>query len=141
MGVTITATNSRLSFDIGYGGFFNLRKNIAYALDRQLGDLYACLPQVAGNENACEEYDRRVNAYLKRSGLGDRYEDVIDFLYSSDCDGEVSYKTCGRIFEIIKDVNFEGKCFRYAAYAHNDYDEFKRFLRDCYARKRKMRWF
>lgn len=36
MGLTITATNSKYEFDMGYGGFYNLRKNIAFALDKEI---------------------------------------------------------------------------------------------------------
>lgn len=38
MGVTITAKNSGFSFDMGYGGFWNLRNNIALALDEEFGN-------------------------------------------------------------------------------------------------------
>lgn len=41
MGVTITATNSKYSFDMGGGGFLSLRVNIAKAMDRELGEHYA----------------------------------------------------------------------------------------------------
>lgn len=34
MGITITAKNSGYEFDMGYGGFFNLRRKIALALDK-----------------------------------------------------------------------------------------------------------
>lgn len=37
MGLSITANNSQYSFDCGYGGFFNLRKNVALAFDEELG--------------------------------------------------------------------------------------------------------
>ncbi len=40
MGITITATNSTYEFDMGYGGFFVLRRNIARALDKEFGDTY-----------------------------------------------------------------------------------------------------
>ena len=40
MGITITAKNSSYDFDMGYGGFFNLRKNIALALDKEFGENY-----------------------------------------------------------------------------------------------------
>lgn len=41
MGVTISANGSNRSFNCGYGGFFNLRKNIALAYDGELGEHYA----------------------------------------------------------------------------------------------------
>lgn len=40
MGVSISATNSKYSFDMGGGGFFDLRKNIAYVLNEELGKVY-----------------------------------------------------------------------------------------------------
>ena len=43
MGISITATNSKYDFYMGYGGFFSLRKNIALALDKEFGENYARL--------------------------------------------------------------------------------------------------
>ena len=43
MGVTITATNSSYDFNMGYGGFFELRRNIALALDKEFGEVYGKL--------------------------------------------------------------------------------------------------
>lgn len=43
MGVSIKAANSTFTFDCGSGGFFNLRKNIALALDPEFGSLSYCL--------------------------------------------------------------------------------------------------
>lgn len=49
MGVTITATNPKYEFDMGYVGFLQLRKEIALALDEEFGRNYAdlahCHPQ------------------------------------------------------------------------------------------------
>ena len=64
---------------------------------------------------------------------------VLDFLYAPDEDGKISYKTCRKIYELIKDVDFGGKCFRYAAHVHNDYEEFKMFLKECVSHRRNMR--
>ena len=35
MGVFIFATNSKYEFNMGYGGFFDLRTNIASAIDKE----------------------------------------------------------------------------------------------------------
>ena len=43
MGVTITATNPKYEFDMGYFGFLQLRKEIALALDEEFGRNYANL--------------------------------------------------------------------------------------------------
>lgn len=38
MGITISAKNSSYDFDMGSGGFFNLRCNIAKAFDKEFVD-------------------------------------------------------------------------------------------------------
>lgn len=58
----------------------------------------------------------------------------------SDLKGSISYKTCGKIYYLIKDIDFTTG-FRYAAYMHNDFEEFKEFLLDCYSKRKKMRWY
>lgn len=65
---------------------------------------------------------------INRKSLDKDYADVIDFLYASDCNGKISYKTCRKIYNLIKDKRFDRKGFRYAAYMHNDYGEFKEFV-------------
>lgn len=139
MGVTITATKPLYTFDTGCGGFFNLRKNIAYCLDEEFGANYAnllhCHSQAEYKMN-----DREAEKIIARKHLDDNYSDVLDFLYASDTDGRVSYKTCKKIYDMIKNKDFGTKIFRYGAIAHNDYEEFKLFLLDCYSNRKYMRW-
>ena len=139
MGVTITATNSSLNFDMGYGGFFNLRKNIALALDQEFGENYALLNSCHSKEDY-DKNDRKSEEIINRKGLDKDHVDVIDFLYMSDGDGKISYRTCRKIYDLIKGMDFGGKCFRYAMIAHNDYEEFKEFLMECYSHRRNMVW-
>lgn len=140
MGVTITATNSTYTFDMGCGGFFNLRKNIALALDKEFGENYALLGKCS-TEKQFEENDKNAEIIINKNHLHENHKDIIDFLYMSDCGGKVSYKTCKQIFEIIKNVDFGNKGFRYAKYSNNDYEEFKGFLKECYSKHRNMRWY
>lgn len=137
MGVSISATNSIYDFDMGYGGFFNLRKNIALALDEEFGENYALL----GNCYTIDDYNKNdmvANSILERKHLD---EDVVDFLYASDTEGKISYKVCGKIYNLIKDIDFGDKGFRYAIYRRNDYEEFKKFLKDCYSKRKNMVWY
>lgn len=122
---------------MGYGGFFNLRKNIALALDEEFGENYALL----GNCYTVDDYnknDMAANSILERKHLD---EDVVDFLYASDTEGKISYKVCGKIYNLIKDIDFGDKGFRYAIYRRNDYEEFKKFLKDCYSKRKNMVWY
>ncbi len=140
MGITITATNSSYDFDMGYGGFFNLRKNIALALDKDFGENYSDLG-TCYTEEQFKANDSVAEMIIAQKKLDEKYSDVIDFLYTSDCEGKASYKTCRKIYELIKDVGFGKKGFRYAAYSHNDYEEFKEFLKECVSHRRNMRWY
>lgn len=136
MGVSIKAANSTFTFDCGSGGFFNLRKNIAFALDPEFGSLYGKLIYIYSEEDF-EVFERVASLMASRKQLD---SDVLDFLFQSDVEGAVSYQTCKKIYLLIKDIDFGKKGFRYGAYYHNDYEEFKEFLLECYRHRRKMRW-
>lgn len=69
-------------------------------------------------------------------------DDILDFLYASDCEGKAGHRTCKKIYDLIKDVDFHGQIFTYAAYSDGkDYEYFKGFLFECYSKKRNMIWY
>ena len=137
MGITITATNPKHEFDRGYSGLFQLRKGIALALNEEFGRNYAAL-EYCHTQKEYVENDEAANRIIQKNHL-DRYADVLDFLYMPDSEGEVGYKTCGNILRLIR--NRKGDTgFRYGSMQHNDWEEFKEFLQDCYSHHKKMRW-
>ena len=140
MGVSISANNSKYTFDMGYGGFFNLRKNIALSLDTEFGENYALMSKCI-SEREYKKNDMDSEKIINMKKLDVKYSDVIDFLYAPDTGGKISYRTCRKIHDLIKDIDFTGKGFRYAAYRENDYDEFKNFLLECYSKRRNMVWY
>lgn len=137
MGITITATNPKHEFDMGYFSFFRLRREIALALNEEFGSNYANLAHCDTQEDYAAN-DKTANRIIQKNHL-DRYADVLDFLYMPDGAGEVGYKTCGDILSLIQNRKC-GTGFRYALMQHNDWEEFKEFLRDCYSHHKKMRW-
>ena len=139
MGVTLTAKNPVHTFNMGYGGFSNLRANIADLFDEEFGEHYRTL-QKCCDQADYEEYGRIGDKILSNSRFKDEDADILDFLYASDCEGKIGYRTCGKIYELIKDADFTGKTFRYTAYAHNDYEELKEFLKDCYSHRKNAVW-
>ena len=140
MGLTITANNSKYSFSLGYGGFFNLRNNIAMALDKDFGNSYATLFRCC-TENDYQECLQKLNQIIANNSL-DKYSDILDFLFESDAGGKINYRTCGRILALIKDIDFTGKNFQYVMYSKgNDYELFKEFLKECYSHRRNMVWY
>lgn len=138
MGFTITATNSTYEFSGGFGGFINLRNNIALAFDKEFGEHYKTLP-------LCDNikwFNEKANRILSDDRFKDEDADILDFLFAPDCDGSISYKTCKKIYDLIKGIDFGNKIFTYAAYSDGkDYEHFKDFLLECYKHRRKMVWY
>ena len=141
MGVTIYANGGSRDFNAGYGGFFNLRKNIAFAWDKELGEHYAQMMRSLLGEAEQKAYNEKTNKILANDRFKDEDSDILDFLYASDCEGSISHKTCKKIYDLIKNINFGDKIFTYAAYSDGkDYEHFKDFLLECYKHRRKLRW-
>ncbi len=142
MGVTITATNSTCDFDMGYSGFFNLRRNIALALDDEFGQAYSEYGKCFTKEDF-KRIDHLVESLINEKHLDDEYFDVLDFLFMPDGSGKISYKTCRKIANLLEPCMsaLRTKTFRYAAYAGHDYEDFVAFLRDCVRHRRNMRWW
>lgn len=140
MGVTIYANNGSRTFDGGYFGFMNLRTNIALAFDKEFGEHYSTLRTCFKVEDR-KEFDAKANKILSHDRFSQEDEDIIEFLATSDCGGSISHKTCKKIYDLIKDIDFGNKIFTYGAYSDGkDYEHFKKFLLECYSHRRKMRW-
>ena len=139
MGVCLTSRKSDYSFDMGYGGFDNLRTSIARAFDEELGIAYSDTHMAIMHP---KEYDERINSILADERFKDEDVDIIEFLFATDCEGKCSYKTCGKIYKLIKDIDFGGKIFTYAIRSDGkDYEKFKLFLKECYQKRRTMIWY
>lgn len=145
MGVTLTANNSRISFNTSYGGFLNLRRNIASCMSETFGELYC---ELLTNPNGYDytELSKKVEGFInKETEWETECPEVLDFLFASDCGGKAGYKTCGKLYEIIKDRDFGNKGFQYSiitmSAGRNDYDMLKEFLRDCHRYHRTMQWY
>lgn len=139
MGICLTSKKSNYSFDMGYGGFHNLRENIARIYDKELGEAYS---DVSMGVLYPKEYNERINKILSDERFKEEDYDLLNFLFASDCNGKCGYKTCKKIYNLIKDVDFKNKIFTYAAYSDGkDYEHFKAFLKECYQKRRMMVWY
>jgi len=140
MGITITAANSKYDFFLGYGGFFSLRKNIASAYNKEFGEHYGNLIY-CHTPRQFEEHDKISNLLISQLDPDEKDADIFDFLYQSDCSGKISYKTCKKIYDLIKDIDFGDRIFTYGANSDGkDYEYLKEFLKECYSHRRQMRW-
>lgn len=138
MGVTITCTNPQYTFDMGYSGFFALRKEIARCISPDFAEIYRKILYTDRAQDVVEEMDEWVEAH--RPSLHKNIDAVVEFLLMPDCDGAINHKTCKAIYDIIKDIDFGGKIFQYSTIATDDYERFKTFLLDCYSHHKYMRW-
>lgn len=92
MGVTITANNSSRSFDMGGGGFMSLRENIALAFDKEFGEHYGKLRSVWKQEDF-KAFDKETDRILADDRFREEDVDIVEFLFASDCGGEISQFT------------------------------------------------
>lgn len=144
MGFSLTAINSEYSFSGGYGSFAVLRANIAKAWDKEFGEHYETL-RACFRESDYDAFNKKTEQILSQErfqeGGGKADPDIVEFLFASDCAGSISHKTCKKIYDIIKDIDFHGKIFTYAMHSDGkDYEHLKDFLLDCYKRRVKARW-
>lgn len=144
MGVTIA--NHKRSIDMGSGGYSRLRETVSKLLNcKEFAEAYAELPIAfmerqrrgfATMEEYYEDHDRRVLEICESNHLD---EDVVNWLYSSDCGYSASPKTCRHLWWLIKDYddNFiYGYCGRPDAARFKD---FKQIVEECAKERRVMR--
>ena len=138
MGITIGNRNRTL--DMGYGGFYNLRRNIAGIYSEEFKSLYEawCSPvgrlsNEEGNEQLAELYSRGI--------LCDDDDIVLDFLFASDSDGKISVKGCRRLYEVIADYD-DDICYGYIARPDcAKFIDFKKIVEDCAKNRLVLKWY
>ena len=133
MGICLTSRKSGYSFNLSYNAFYMLRANICYVFDKELGKAYS---NVFLSINNPEEYDQKIKQILTDERFKDEDIDIINFFFDSDREGKCGYKTCKKLYDLIKDVNFIDTKYL----DKNDYDEIKLFLKECYQKRRMMIW-
>ena len=146
MGITIS--NHKHSIDMGAGGFASLRTTISKLLNcQEFSDLYEDLTSFGqcryaekgfkSMDEYFEYHDMRVLEICERNKLD---EEVVNFLYRSDCDCDsVSVKTLRHLWKFIKD--YDDDCvYGYAGRPDRAmFKDFKQIVRECVEDRRVMR--
>lgn len=138
-GLTLTAKNSSYVFHIGYAEFFQLRATIASLYDKCLGEHYWTLPQYH-DKQTYDEFDRITEEILAHPRFKEEDSDILDFLYASDCDGKIGYKTCKKIRDLLQASGSTGQDGEKASALYHDYRELREFLGECYSHRRTAYW-
>lgn len=130
MGVTIRNKGSYV--DLTYSGMFNLRKEIASIYSTSFRDFYE---DWCEGKYTNEEGNKMLEKYFIDGTLKEEDEMVLDFLFASDCEGKLPYKSCRRLYTIIKDYD-TNKIFGYCGRPQKGtFEEFKKVV-ECSAKNR-----
>lgn len=146
MGVTISGKpDSRItakSLDMGYMGFHRLRCLISEHLNKEFSDLYKTIIEHRSDEE-WKKWDALMNDIIAHYKLGENKSDclLLDFLFSSDCKGKISYGTCHKIYELIKGENDENKIGYVGRPDCATVGDFKKLLLDVFNQKGTLVWF
>ena len=140
MGLTITSNyKNAIRLDGSYSMIFRIRKVIAETFDKELGEHYANLIKCVSTDY-CIWFDKKTEQILSHERFKEEDRDLVEFLFMSDCGGEIPYRLCKKILDLIKDVKYH-YALRYVAYAKNDWEDFKALLQGCYSHRAKLIWY
>ena len=143
MGLTIRSKNH--SIDIGSGGFFRLRMNIAGITNKEISDHYKVL---ASEEyiymvyHGFEDYDKKTEELYER--YRKEYGKVIDFLYAPDTKAKMTYGCAKQILKAIGDrTDMNEMVIGYAGWGEYAarFKDFRKILEDAAETKRGFWWY
>lgn len=107
MGVTISS--KRYSCDMGYGGFGKFRNVVAEKVDDEFYRHYLKLSSPGAmflfgdaRKDYFEKYDAITRKYINQNTIT---IEVANFLYQSDCEGEIDRQQAKQIYELIKEYD------------------------------------
>lgn len=145
MGISLTANyRGAPSLDGSSFMLFKIRSRIAKAWDAEFGEHYATLMD-AFRFNGLEAFDRRTTEILEQPRFSND-ADIAEFMFMSDCDGKVNYKTCKKLADLLTSViinkteNFAQISLRYQAYSKNDWEDLLELLNGCYSHRANLIW-
>ena len=107
MGVCIECKKTGNGYDLGYGGFTNLRTKIAKLCCPEFGEIYANVY----NKLHDDEYDVLMDQLIEPIGelISNKNisPKVIDFCFQSDSEGAIRYGACKEILKGISEYEVE----------------------------------
>lgn len=144
MGVSLYSNSKKVTqeFTMSYGGFFALRSQIANVFDKEFGEHYSQLLKASCFlSGGTEAFNKKMNQILADKRF-DGQDDILDFFFASDCEGTISHQTCKKLYDIIKNADFQSG-FQYGNFSNGiekDWNDLKEFFLGCYKAKVSARW-
>lgn len=84
---------------------FKIRNRIAKAWDKEFGEHYATLLD-AFRFNTLEAFDKRTTEILEHPRFSND-ADVAEFMFMSDTEGKVNYRTCKKLANLLKSIYYK----------------------------------
>lgn len=145
MGICITSNyKGAPSLDGSYFMLHKIKIRLAKAWDAEFGEHYTTLMD-AFRFNELEAFDRRTTEILEQPRFAND-ADIAEFMFMSDCEGKVNYRTCKKLAELLTSVilnkteDFAQISLRYQAYSKNDWEDLLELLRGCYSHRANLIW-
>ena len=142
MGLTINS--KKHSIDLSYSGFYRLRKKVAELTEPDIYEHYKKLNDwryvlISKSEGFSEEYDKKI------VGLDEKYDgkytQVLEFLYTNDCEGEADAEHCKAVYGIIKDYD-DDICYGYCGRSDSAmFKDFKQLIKDGADTEMGIEWY
>ena len=144
MGIQLTANYSGApTLDGSSFMLFKIRSRLAKVWDQEFGEHYSNLLDAFRN-NTLEAFDRRTTVILEAPRFASD-ADIADFMFMSDCEGKVNYKTCKKLAMLLKILleteDLSQVTLRYAAYSQNDWQDLLALFQGCYSHRAALRWY
>lgn len=136
MWIKKTQTEIRL----GYSDMFYIRDEIAHLYDKEkslngeFSRLYhRQLEGITEGSDWWKQYNEELNNMEKEKNLSPK---LLDFLYASDCEGKVTYGTCGIVYKLLQKSELDAK---FGFYNLSVYD-LMLFFKEAYDNKSGVEW-
>lgn len=131
MGIALRSRGSKIELKCGYIGFMWLRTAVAKAYDKEFGEHYGSVMPFMRDED-WGAYQKKMDEILNNGRLKNKDKSIIHhFLFISDSDGKADYKTCGKVYDLIKDIDNDGLL---------NWEILKQLLKDCYSHRSNLVW-
>lgn len=137
MGLTLrnNVKDCDIELDGGYSILRTIRIEVAKQYDEEFGNYY----QLFYDGYDRKKYINKLNNLLKDDRFKDEDNDLMEFLFASDCEGKIGYKTCKKVYDLIKNSD-NNCCLRYAIYSKNDWNDLRELLLSCYKHRANLYW-
>lgn len=127
MSVSISSKDENQYLELSYSDFFKIRNEIAYQLSKSLGD---CYKKIMDGPSPSLDDDLTKEA----SKVRDDCQDVVEFIFASDCGGMIDSETCGKVFQLLKNIEFDDP------FKFKDIDKLIALCFYCYMTSQPMLW-